>query len=167
MVKLRVSFLRLAGQQARRMPRWAPEWGASLSRREGLRPPSRATTRIESGLGANSGPLATAKRRPLGHVDRFSVLQFKNSKMPTLIRRSCEGGRLEIRSERASATTWPGRRHHQLRHPHVEKAESLRRLRKTESRPGYLWLTVCCLAWLQRKLAKGVVASASAHTFTH
>jgi hypothetical protein len=55
MVKLLVSFLRLAGQRARRMPRWAPEWGTSLSRREGLRPPSRATTRIESGLGASFG----------------------------------------------------------------------------------------------------------------
>jgi hypothetical protein len=55
MVKLLVSFLRLAGQRARRMPRWAPEWGASLSRREGLRLPSRATTRIESGLGASFG----------------------------------------------------------------------------------------------------------------
>jgi hypothetical protein len=55
MVKLLVSFLRLAGQRARRMPRWAPEWGASLSRREGLQPPSRETTRIESGLGASFG----------------------------------------------------------------------------------------------------------------
>jgi hypothetical protein len=55
LVKLLVSFLRLAGQRARRMPRWAPEWGASLSRREDLRPSSRATTRIESGLGASFG----------------------------------------------------------------------------------------------------------------
>jgi hypothetical protein len=55
LVKLLVSFLRLAGQRARRMPRWAPELGASLSRRKGLRPPSRATTRIESGLGASFG----------------------------------------------------------------------------------------------------------------
>jgi len=28
-------------------------------------------------------------------------------------------------------------------------------------------VTMCCLAWLQRKLAKEAVASASAHTFTH
>ena len=66
MVKLLVSFLRLAGQRARRMPRWAPEWGASLSRREGLRPPSRATTRIESGLGASFG---AHSRQPMAVVN--------------------------------------------------------------------------------------------------
>jgi hypothetical protein len=61
-VKLLVSFLRLAGQRVQRMPRWAPEWGASLSRREGLWPPSRATTRIESGLGASFGAHSRQQR---------------------------------------------------------------------------------------------------------
>jgi hypothetical protein len=67
MVKLLVSFLRLAGQRARRMPRWAPKWGASLSRLEDLRPPSRATTRIESGLGAGFG---AHSRQRLAHGAR-------------------------------------------------------------------------------------------------
>ena len=64
------------------MPRWAPEWGASLSRREGLRPPSRATTRIESGLGASFGAHSrqqTGRGAQLeGTVIVFSVFRFKN-----------------------------------------------------------------------------------------